>query len=106
MEKMKYDMTDKATTMTALRTLTLIHAPLNCIVVVPLTENMPDGQAQRPGNVVRSILKKTIEIINTDAERRLVLADALAYARQLGTTHLIDLTTLTNAVRMALNPIR
>src|SRR6185436_19391079 len=62
--------------------------------------------AERPGDVVRSMSGKTIEIINTDAEGRLILADGLAYARQLGATHLIDLATLTGAVRVALGPVR
>lgn len=92
--------------MAAIRTLALEHAAVNCMVVVPLAENMPGGRAQRPGDVVRSLSGKTIEIINTDAEGRLVLADAIAYARQLGATHLVDLATLTGAVRIALGPIR
>jgi leucyl aminopeptidase len=106
MEKMKYDMAGGATAMAALRTLAMLRAPLNCMVVVPLAENMPGGRAQRPGDVVRSLSGKTIEIINTDAEGRLVLADALAYARQLGATHLVDLATLTGAVRIALGSVR
>jgi leucyl aminopeptidase len=106
MEKMKYDMAGGATAMAAIRTLALEHAAVNCMVVVPLAENMPGGRAQRPGDVVRSLSGKTIEIINTDAEGRLVLADAIAYARQLGATHLVDLATLTGAVRIALGPIR
>jgi leucyl aminopeptidase len=106
MEKMKYDMAGGATAMAALRTLALMRAPVNCMVIVPLAENMPGGKAQRPGDVVRSMSGKTIEIINTDAEGRLILADGLAYARQLGATHLIDLATLTGAVRVALGPVR
>ena len=72
----------------------------------PVAENMPSGRAQRPGDVVESMSGKTIEIINTDAEGRLILADALAYARSLGATHLIDLATLTGAARVALGPFR
>ena len=106
MEKMKYDMAGGATAMAAIRTLALMRAAVNCMVVVPLAENMPGGRAQRPGDVVRSLAGKTIEIINTDAEGRLVLADAIAYARQLGATHLVDLATLTGAVRIALGPLR
>jgi leucyl aminopeptidase len=106
MEKMKYDMAGGATAMAALRTLALFRAPVNCMVVVPLVENMPGGRAQRPGDVVRAMSGKTIEIINTDAEGRLILADALAYAIQLGATHLVDLATLTGAVRVALGAIR
>jgi leucyl aminopeptidase len=76
------------------------------MAVVPLAENMPSGRAQRPGDVVKSMSGKTIEVINTDAEGRLILADALAYARRIGATHLVDLATLTAAVRIALGPFR
>jgi leucyl aminopeptidase len=106
MEKMKYDMAGGATVMAALRTLALFRAPVNCMVVVPLVENMPGGRAQRPGDVVETMSGKTIEIINTDAEGRLILADALAYARRLGATHIVDLATLTGAARIALGPFR
>jgi leucyl aminopeptidase len=106
MEKMKYDMAGGVTAMAALRALALFRAKVNCIAVVPLVENMPSGHAQRPGDVVQSMSGKTIEIINTDAEGRLILADALAYARSLGATHLVDLATLTGAARIALGPFR
>lgn len=106
MEKMKYDMAGGATAMAALRTLALLRAPVNVMAIVPLAENMPSGKAQRPGDVVESMSGKTIEIINTDAEGRLILADGLAYAQRLGATHLVDLATLTGAVRVALGPIR
>jgi len=106
MEKMKYDMAGGATAMAALRTLALFGARVNCMAVVPLAENMPSGRAQRPGDVVESMSGKTIEIINTDAEGRLILADALAYARRLGATHLVDIATLTGAARIALGPFR
>jgi leucyl aminopeptidase len=106
MEKMKYDMAGGATAMAALRALALLRAQVNCMAVVPLSENMPSGRAQRPGDVVESMSGKTIEVINTDAEGRLILADALAYARRLGATHLIDLATLTGAARIALGPFR
>jgi leucyl aminopeptidase len=106
MEKMKYDMAGGATCMAVMRTLALTGARVNCIAVVPLAENMPGGRAQRPGDVVRAMSGKTIEVINTDAEGRLVLADGIAYAKQLGATHLIDLATLTGAVRIALGSLR
>ncbi|MBI4474935.1 MAG: leucyl aminopeptidase, partial [Acidobacteria bacterium] len=106
MEKMKYDMAGGATTMAALRALSLLRVPLNCMTVVPLAENMPSGRAQRPGDIVETMAGKTIEVINTDAEGRLVLADALAYARRLGATHIVDLATLTGACRVALGSIR
>jgi leucyl aminopeptidase len=106
MEKMKYDMAGGATALAAVRTLALFRAKINCMAVVPLAENMPGGRAQRPGDVVISMSGKTIEIINTDAEGRLILADALAYARSIGATHLVDLATLTGAARIALGPFR
>jgi leucyl aminopeptidase len=106
MEKMKYDMAGGVTAMAALRTLALFRTPVNAIAVIPLAENMPGGRAQRPGDVVETLSGKTIEIINTDAEGRLILADALAYARRLGATHLIDIATLTGAARIALGPFR
>jgi leucyl aminopeptidase len=106
MEKMKYDMAGGATVMAAVRTLALSRARVNCLAVVPLVENMPSGRAQRPGDVVESMSGKTIEIINTDAEGRLILADALAYAQKIGATHLVDLATLTGAARIALGPVR
>jgi len=106
MEKMKYDMAGGATALAAVRTLALFRTKINCMAVVPLVENMPSGRAQRPGDVVVSMSGKTIEIINTDAEGRLILADALAYARSIGATHLLDLATLTGAARIALGPFR
>jgi leucyl aminopeptidase len=106
MEKMKYDMAGGATALAALRALALLKANVNCMAVVPLTENMPGSRAQRPGDVVQSMSGKTIEIINTDAEGRLILADALAYARSIGATHLVDVATLTGAARIALGPYR
>jgi leucyl aminopeptidase len=106
MEKMKYDMAGGATALAAVRTLALFRAKINCMAVVPFAENMPGGRAQRPGDVVVSMSGKTIEIINTDAEGRLILADALAYSRSIGATHLVDLATLTGAARIALGPFR
>jgi len=106
MEKMKYDMAGGATVMAAVRTLALTKARVNCMAIVPLVENMPGGRAQRPGDVVQSMSGKTIEIINTDAEGRLILADALVYAKSIGATHLVDLATLTGAARVALGPYR
>jgi leucyl aminopeptidase len=106
MEKMKYDMAGGVTAMGAVRSLALLRAKVNCMAVVPLVENMPGGRAQRPGDVVESMSGKTIEVINTDAEGRLILADALAYARSIGATHLVDLATLTGAARIALGPVR
>ena len=75
------------------------------IGLIPAVENLPSGRAARPGDIVKSYLGKTVEIINTDAEGRLILADTLAYARDLGATHLIDLATLTGACVVALGHV-
>src|SRR5262249_40133310 len=85
--------------------LARLRPPERVIGLIPLVENLPSGRATKPGDIVRSLLGKTIEIINTDAEGRLILADALAYARSLGATHLVDIATLTGACMMALGMI-
>jgi len=102
MEKMKYDMAGGAAMLGAMRAIALLEPKIKVIGVVCATENMPSGKAQKPGDVQVAMTGKSIEIINTDAEGRLVLADGLAYARQLGATHLIDAATLTGAVVVAL----
>ncbi len=102
MEKMKYDMAGGATMIGAMRAIALLKPKIKVIGIVCATENMPSGKAQKPGDVQTAMSGKTIEIINTDAEGRLVLADGLCYARQLGCTHLIDAATLTGAVVVAL----
>jgi leucyl aminopeptidase len=102
MEKMKYDMAGGATMIGVMRAIALLKPKVKVIGIVCATENMPSGKAQKPGDIQTSMSGKTIEIINTDAEGRLVLADGLAYARQLGCTHLIDAATLTGAVVVAL----
>ncbi|MGC1462385.1 MAG: leucyl aminopeptidase [Terracidiphilus sp.] len=105
MEKMKYDMAGGAAMLGAMRAIALLKPRVRVIGVVCAAENMPDGKAQKPGDVQTAMSGKTIEIINTDAEGRLVLADGLAYARQLGATHLIDAATLTGAVGVALGKV-
>jgi leucyl aminopeptidase len=102
MEKMKYDMAGGATMIGAMRAIALLKPKVKVIGIVCATENMPSGKAQKPGDVQIAMSGKSIEIINTDAEGRLVLADGLYYARQLGCTHLIDAATLTGAVVVAL----
>jgi leucyl aminopeptidase len=102
MEKMKYDMAGGATMIGAMRAIALLKPKVKVIGIVCATENMPSGKAQKPGDIQTAMSGKTIEIINTDAEGRLVLADGLSYARQLGCTHLIDAATLTGAVVVAL----
>jgi leucyl aminopeptidase len=102
MEKMKYDMAGGATMIGAMRAIALLKPKVKVIGIVCATENMPSGHAQKPGDVQIAMSGKAIEIINTDAEGRLVLADGLYYARQLGCTHLVDAATLTGAVVVAL----
>ena len=105
MEKMKYDMAGGAAMMGAMRAIALLKPKVRVIGIVCASENMPDGKAQKPGDVQTAMSGKTIEIINTDAEGRLVLADGLSYAKQLGATHLIDAATLTGAVAVALGMV-
>jgi leucyl aminopeptidase len=102
MEKMKYDMAGGATMIGAMRAIALLKPKVKVTAIVCATENMPSGKAQKPGDVQIAMSGKSIEIINTDAEGRLVLADGLCYARQLGCTHLVDAATLTGAVVVAL----
>ncbi|MFZ0284903.1 MAG: leucyl aminopeptidase [Terriglobales bacterium] len=102
MEKMKYDMAGGAAMIGAMRAIAQIKPKVKVIAVICATENMPSGKAQKPGDVQIAMSGKAIEIINTDAEGRLVLADGLCYARQLGCTHLVDAATLTGAVVVAL----
>jgi leucyl aminopeptidase len=105
MEKMKYDMAGGAAMAGAMRAIAQLKPKVRVIGIICASENMPDGKAQKPGDVQTAMSGKTIEIINTDAEGRLVLADGLAYARQLGATHLIDAATLTGACVVALGMV-
>ena len=102
MARMKGDMAGGAAVIAAMNAIGHLKPKVNVTAIVPATENMPGGGAQRPGDVVRTMSGKTIEIINTDAEGRLVLADALSYARSLGLVKLVDVATLTGAVVVAL----
>ena len=102
MEKMKYDMAGGATMIGVMRAIALLKPKVKVTAIICATENMPSGKAQKPGDVQIAMSGKSIEIINTDAEGRLVLADGLCYARQLGCTHLVDAATLTGAVVVAL----
>ena len=105
MELMKYDMTGGATVIAAMQAIAQLKPPIPVLGVVPATENLPSGKATKPGDVVRAMTGKTIEIINTDAEGRLILADAIAYAKKLGATRIIDMATLTGAVSIALGDV-
>jgi leucyl aminopeptidase len=102
MEKMKYDMAGGATMLGVMRALAALKPSVKVICVVPSTENMPGGTAQKPGDIQTAMSGKTIEVLNTDAEGRLILADAVHYAKQLGATHLVDAATLTGAIVVAL----
>jgi leucyl aminopeptidase len=102
MEKMKYDMGGGGTMLGAMRALAYLKPKVPVIAVIPATENMPGGRAQKPGDVQTAMSGKTIEVINTDAEGRLILADGITYAKQLGSTHIIDAATLTGAIEVAL----
>ncbi|MCA1579503.1 MAG: leucyl aminopeptidase [Acidobacteria bacterium] len=105
MELMKYDMTGAATVMGAMRAIAQLKPSIPILGVAPCTENLPSGKATKPGDVVKAMTGKTIEIINTDAEGRLILADAIAYAKKLGATRVIDMATLTGAVSIALGDV-
>jgi leucyl aminopeptidase len=102
MEKMKYDMAGGATMLGVMRALAALKPNVKVICVVPSTENMPGGTAQKPGDIQTAMSGKTIEVLNTDAEGRLILADGIHYAKQLGATHLVDAATLTGAIVVAL----
>jgi leucyl aminopeptidase len=105
MDRMKDDMSGGAAVACAMRAIALLNAPIRVVGVVPATENMPGGRAVKPGDVLTSAEGKTVEVINTDAEGRLILGDGLWYARHLGATHLVDVATLTGACVVALGKI-
>jgi len=102
MERMKSDMSGGAAVAGAMLAIARLGVPRRVIGIIPTTENMPGGRATRPGDVVVGASGTSVEVINTDAEGRLILGDALWYARQLGATHLIDIATLTGAIVVAL----
>ena len=106
MEKMKYDMCGGAAMIGAMRAIAQLKPPLAVTAFIPCVENMPGSRAQRPGDIVTAMSGKTIEVLNTDAEGRLILADAMAYARKQGCTHLVDAATLTGAIVVALGHLR
>ncbi|HEX3735020.1 MAG TPA: leucyl aminopeptidase [Solirubrobacterales bacterium] len=102
MQEMKYDMSGAAAVLEAVAAIAELGLAVDLIAVVPSTENMPSGSAIKPGDVITQYNGKTVEVNNTDAEGRLILADALAYAVELGAERIIDLATLTGAVLIAL----
>ena len=105
MERMKYDMAGGAAMLGAMRAIGLLKPNVKVICIVCASENMPGGRAQKPGDIQIAMSGKAIEVINTDAEGRLVLADGLHYARTLGCTHLVDAATLTGACVVALGMV-
>jgi len=102
MEEMKYDMSGAAATLAAMQGIAELRLKANVVAIVPSTENLPSGRAVKPGDVIGSHLGKTIEVINTDAEGRLILADALSWARRYKPAAMIDAATLTGAIVIAL----
>ena len=105
MDAMKADMTGAASVIAAIGAIARLKAKINVVAIAPCTENMPGGNATKPGDVVTAMNGRTIEILNTDAEGRLVLADALCYAVELGAKHIVDVATLTGAVTTALGDV-
>ena len=103
--EMKGDMAGGASVMAAIAAAAQLNLPLNVTAIVAATENLPGGSALKPGDVLTAITGKTIEIITTDAEGRLTLADAIGYARKLGAKAIVDIATLTGGVRVALGDI-
>jgi len=105
MERMKDDMAGGAAVVCAMRAISLLKAPIRVLGIVPTTENMPGGRATKPGDILKGASGKTVEVLNTDAEGRLILGDGLWYAQKLGATHLIDVATLTGACVVALGKV-
>ncbi len=105
MEKMRYDMAGGAAVIGAMQAIAQLKPSIPVTALVPTVENMPGSKAQRPGDIVTSLSGKTVEVLNTDAEGRLILIDALTYAQRLGCTHLVDAATLTGAIVVALGNV-
>lgn len=105
MEKMRYDMSGGAAVLGAMRAIAQLKPAIPVTALIPAVENMPGSRAQRPGDIVKSLSGKTVEVLNTDAEGRLILIDALTYAQRLGCTHLVDAATLTGAIVVALGNV-
>jgi leucyl aminopeptidase len=102
---MKYDMAGGAAVLGAMRAIAKLKPAIPVTAFVPAVENMVSSRAQRPGDIVTSLAGKTIEVLNTDAEGRLILIDAITYAKRLGCTHLVDAATLTGAIVVALGAV-
>ena len=102
---MKYDMAGGAAMLGAMRAIAQLKPAIPVTALIPRVENMPGSRAQRPGDIVTTLSGKTVEVLNTDAEGRLILADAITYAQRLGCTHLVDAATLTGAIVVALGHV-
>ncbi len=105
MDEMKYDMSGAGSVLGTMKAIALMKLPLNVVALVPTCENMPDGAATRPGDIVKSMSGQTIEILNTDAEGRLILCDALTYAERYQPSAVVDVATLTGACVVALGTV-
>ncbi len=105
MDEMKFDMCGAASVFGAMKTVARLELPINVVAIVPAVENMPGSNATRPGDVVTSMSGQTIEVLNTDAEGRMTLADALTYAERYNPAYVIDVATLTGACVIALGNI-
>jgi leucyl aminopeptidase len=107
MEEMKADKAGACAVLAAIQAVAQLQVPRNVVALLPVVENLPGGKAQRPGDVIRSMSGKTIEVVNTDAEGRLILADALCYAREeFDPAGIVDIATLTGACVVALGRVR
>ena len=102
MDQMRYDMAGGAAMLGAMRAIAQLKPAIPVTALIPAVENMPGSRAQRPGDIVTSLSGKTVEVLNTDAEGRMILIDALTYAQRLGCTHLVDAATLTGSIVVAL----
>lgn len=105
MEEMKYDMSGAASVMGILKTISQLKLPIHVVGIMPLTENLPSGSAVKPGDVIKTLSGLTVEVINTDAEGRLILADALTYSERFNPDVVIDIATLTGAIIVALGSV-
>ena len=106
MEKMRYDMAGGGAVLGAMRAIAQLRPQVAVTGIVPTVENMPGSRAQRPGDIVTTLSGKKVEVLNTDAEGRMILIDALTYAQRLGCTHLVDTATLTGSIVVALGAVR
>jgi leucyl aminopeptidase len=105
MDEMKFDMSGAASVLGTIKAIAEMNLPVNVVGIIPATENMPGGSATKPGDVVTSMSGQTIEVLNTDAEGRLILCDALTYAERYDPEIVIDIATLTGACVIALGNI-